>query len=132
MLYRCTVKKNKHAMLLYSKYFYATRDIDKMVKLGLFDKAIACDVDCGRKKAKVSVEAVKNAVVEHFDDVFATHDIAISNFDEIISTNDVQWLDFNIYCTLKNIRYSFLEISTNSSARMREHLKKNDPFGHRR
>jgi hypothetical protein len=117
LLYRCSVNKDKPAILLYSDAFYRSRNInvDKLIETGIFDNVIDCDPNCGWSKSKVSVQAVKDAVVEHFDGVFTKNNIAVSDFDEIISLTDNFLMDFNLYCAIKEIRYSWLENLKNIS-----------------
>jgi hypothetical protein len=114
--HRWTVNKDKEAVILVNKTQMENHliDIKKFEMLGIFNRVINCDPFAGRAKKTVGEQAMEDAIVAQYDTVLAKAGIDVGVLEGIFISNDCWEGEFNIYCTIKGLKYFLVEIAPNS------------------
>jgi hypothetical protein len=113
LLHRLTINEKNSAVLIVDKKQFLKRniDIEALSKRGIFDRVIFCDAYAGHQKKNGSVMDIEAAIVSQYDSVLLKYGFTIKDFDKIYTTNDWFEGEFNVYLSLTQTKFYWLELS---------------------
>jgi hypothetical protein len=111
LLHRLTINEKKPAVLIIDRHQFLKRkiDIEALAQRKLFDQIILANAFSGRQKKNESVASIEATIVSQYDSVLLKYGFSIENFGEIYTINDWWEGEFNVYLSLKQAKYYWLE-----------------------